>query len=103
MIQELRHKNPTAVGPHQDGLLSDQKLDHGRCTIGAGGRQGANNPENCCQPAGAASTEPSRQHNSAQHQEQYASVIQGGKELGADQRTRNGEDQIKDQIVAKPK
>ena len=27
MIQELRHKNPSAVAPHQDGLISDQKRD----------------------------------------------------------------------------
>ena len=27
MIQELRHKNPSAVAPQQDGLLSDQKRD----------------------------------------------------------------------------
>src|SRR5689334_20591914 len=26
-IHELRHKNPSAVAPHQDGLLSDQKRD----------------------------------------------------------------------------
>jgi hypothetical protein len=27
MIQELRHRNPSAVAPHQDGVLSDQKRD----------------------------------------------------------------------------
>jgi hypothetical protein len=27
MIQELRHKNPSAVAAQQDGVLSDQKRD----------------------------------------------------------------------------
>ena len=27
MLQELRHKTPSAVAPHQDGLFSDQKRD----------------------------------------------------------------------------
>jgi hypothetical protein len=27
MIQELRHKHPSAVAPHQDSILSEQKRD----------------------------------------------------------------------------